>query len=188
MILSWKDVDNNTYIQKELESFKKKFLDIIFIKSYDKLEWDTKSCLKARKILKPWDELIVTYYDQLFDYNSENFLDYARNKNFDWIITTYKNDEPKDDFLLYEENKVLQLIPKKVVSDLATTWMYYWKDNELFLEWADKMISKNIRFNNEYYVWPIFNENINDWYSIGYYNIWINQVGNPKDYEEYLKK
>ena len=31
------------------------------------------------------------------------------------------------------------------------------------------MISKNIRFNNEYYVWPIFNENINGWYSIGYH-------------------
>lgn len=187
LILSWKDVDNNAYIQKELENFKKKFLDIIFIRSYDKLEWAAKSCLKARKILKPWDELIVTYCDQLFDYNSEIFLDYARNKNFDWIITTCKNNEPKDDFLLYKEDKVLQLIPKKVVSDLATTWMYYWKDNELFLEWADKMISKNIRFNNKYYVWPIFNENINGWYSIGYYNIWVNQVWNPKDYEEYLK-
>ena len=132
--------------------------------------------------------MIVTYCDELFDYNSEIFLDYARNKNFDWIITTYKNNEPKDDFLLYKEDKVLQLIPKKVVSDLVTTWMYYWKDNELFLEWADKMISKNIRFNNEYYVWPIFNENINDCYSIGYYNIWVNQVWNLKDYEEYLKK
>ena len=79
-------------------------------------------------------------------------------------------------------------MPKKVVSDLVTTWIYYWKDNELFLEWADKMISKNIRFNNEYYVWPIFNENINGWYGIRYYNIWVNQVWNPKDYEEYLKK
>lgn len=51
--------------------------------------------------------MIVTYCDQLFDYNSEIFLDYARNKNFDWIITTYKNNEPKDDFLLYKEDKVL---------------------------------------------------------------------------------
>lgn len=188
LILSWKDFDNNTYIQKELEAFKNKFLDIIFIKSYDKLEWAAKSCLKARKILKPWDELIVTYCDQLFDYNSEKFLDYARNNGLDWIITTYKNNEPKDDFLIYEWNKVLELVPKKVVSDLATTWMYYWKNNELFLEWADKMISKKIKFNNEYYVWPIFNENINDWYNIWYYNIWINQVWNPKDYEEYLTK
>lgn len=51
--------------------------------------------------------MIVTYCDQLFDYNSEIFLDYARNKNFDWIITTYKNNEPKDDLLLYKEDKVL---------------------------------------------------------------------------------
>lgn len=48
LILSLKDVDNNAYIQKELENFKK-------------------------KILKPGDELIVTYCDQLFDYNSEIF-------------------------------------------------------------------------------------------------------------------
>ena len=32
LILSWKDVDNNAYIQKELENFKKKFLDIIYKK------------------------------------------------------------------------------------------------------------------------------------------------------------
>lgn len=134
--MSWKDIDNNSYIQEELNNFKKKFSDIIFIKSYDKLEWAAKSCLKARNFLKPWNELVVTYCDQLFDYNSENFLDYARKNNFDWIITTYKNNDPKDDFFVYEWNKVLELIPKKVVSDLATTWMYYWKNNKLFLKWV----------------------------------------------------
>lgn len=36
-------------------------------------------------------------------------------------MTTHKNNEPKDDFLPYKEDKVLQLMPKKVVSDLATT-------------------------------------------------------------------
>ena len=104
------------------------------------------------------------------------------------MISVYKNDEPKDDFLYYENDRVLKLVPKQVISDLATTWMYYWRNSWLFLNGADKMISKKIKFNNEYYVGPIFNENIQDWHKIGYYQTWIHQVWNPVDYENYLNK
>lgn len=186
LILSWSMIDNNRYIQEELKKFNKKYRDILFIKSYDKLEWAAKSCLKARNVLNPEEELIITYCDQIFDYNSNDFLSYSRNEWFDGVISVYRNNEPKDDFLKYEWNKVLELVPKNVISDLATTGMYYWRNSEMFLDGANKMIDKNIKFNNEFYVGPVFNENIQDWYNIGYYETGIHQVWNPIDYEKYL--
>ena len=56
----------------------------------------------------------------------------------------------------------------------------------MFLDGANKMINKNIKFNNEFYIGPVFNENIQDWYNIGYYETGIHQVWNPIDYEKYL--
>lgn len=188
LILSWKIVDISEELQEELENIRNKYKDIIFLKSYEKLEWAAKSCLKAKDIMKGWEELIVMYCDQIFNYNSEDFLNYARDNRYDWLISTYKNDEPKDDFLICDEQKnLIQLVPKKVVSDIATVWMYYWRDNKLFFEWMKSMISKNIKFNNEYYVWPIFNENVTKWYKVSYFDINVHQVWNPEDYEKYIQ-
>ncbi len=188
LILSWNTIDNSKEIQSYIEKLKNKYKDIIFIKSYKKLEWAAKSCLQAEEVLEKQWELIVAYCDQIFDYNSSDFLNFARVNNYDWVITTYDNwGQDKDDFLLCDKNRnVLELVPKKVISDIATTWMYYWKNSRNFIEWAHSMISKNIRYNNEYYVWPIYNENILKWWKIWYFNINIHQVWNPNDYKKYI--
>ncbi|NDK08806.1 hypothetical protein EOM39_06220 [Candidatus Gracilibacteria bacterium] len=188
LILSGKIVDISEELQEELENIRNKYKDIIFLKSYEKLEGAAKSCLKAKDIMKGGEELIVMYCDQIFNYNSEDFLNYARDNRYDGLISTYKNDEPKDDFLICDEQKnLIQLVPKKVVSDIATVGMYYWRDNKLFFEGMKSMISKNIKFNNEYYVGPIFNENVTKGYKVSYFDINVHQVGNPEDYEKYIQ-
>ena len=40
--------------------------------------------------------------------------------------------------------------------------MYYWKKGSDFVKYAEQMISKNVRVNNEFYVCPAYNEAIQD--------------------------
>ena len=40
--------------------------------------------------------------------------------------------------------------------------MYYWKHGEDFVKYAEQMIKKNVRVNNEFYVCPVYNEAIKD--------------------------
>jgi hypothetical protein len=55
------------------------------------------------------------------EWDSEDFLRYRRDNKYDGLIATYENDEPKDDFLICDEDaNVIQLVPKKVVSNIAT--------------------------------------------------------------------
>jgi hypothetical protein len=40
--------------------------------------------------------------------------------------------------------------------------VYYWKKGSDYVKYAEKMIKKNIRVKNEFYVCPVFNEAIQD--------------------------
>ena len=51
---------------------------------------------------------------------------------------------------------------KEVISNEATVGIYYWKHGSDYVKYAEQMIQKNIRVNNEFYVAPIFNEAIAD--------------------------
>ena len=53
-------------------------------------------------------------------------------------------------------------VQKKPISDNATVGIYYWKRGLDYVLYAESMIEKNIRTNNEFYVCPVYNEAIED--------------------------
>jgi len=55
---------------------------------------------------------------------------------------------------------VTDIQEKVVISENATVGYYYWKRGCDFVRLADKMISKNIRVNGEFYVAPVYNEGV----------------------------
>jgi thiamine pyrophosphate-dependent acetolactate synthase large subunit-like protein len=57
---------------------------------------------------------------------------------------------------------VSEVAEKKVISDNATVGVYFWKHGSDYVKYAEQMIAKNIRVNNEFYVCPVFNEAITD--------------------------
>jgi hypothetical protein len=44
----------------------------------------------------------------------------------------------------------------------ATVGIYYWKHGSDYVKYAEDMIKKDIRTNNEFYVCPVYNEAIQD--------------------------
>ena len=73
------------------------------------------------------------------------------------------------------------------ISNLATVGIYYWKQGSDYVKYAEQMIEKNIRTNNEFYVCPVFNEAVCDGKKIRVKNIekmW--GIGTPEDLNYFL--
>ena len=71
---------------------------------------------------------------------------------------------------------------------LAKAGYYYWKKGSDFVKYAEEMIEKNIRVNNEFYVCPVFNQAIKDKKEIRTFDIqkmW--GLGTPEDLKYYLE-
>jgi dTDP-glucose pyrophosphorylase len=82
---------------------------------------------------------------------------------------------------------VSEVAEKRPISNLATVGIYYWKQGSDYVKYAEQMIQKNIRVNNEFYVCPVFNEAIQDNKKIRIKNIermW--GIGTPEDLNYFL--
>ena len=77
---------------------------------------------------------------------------------------------------------------RKLVIYIATVGFYYWKNGSDFVKYAEQMISRNVRVNNEFYVCPVSNQAIEDSKKIVTFNIermW--GLGTPEDLKYYLE-
>jgi dTDP-glucose pyrophosphorylase len=109
--------------------------------------------------------------------------------NADGGIVTFKAIHPKWSFAKVNENGlVTEVAEKNPISDNATVGYYFWKHGSDFVKYAEQMISKNIRVNNEFYVCPVFNQAIEDQKEIKIFNVekmW--GLGTPEDLNYYLE-
>jgi dTDP-glucose pyrophosphorylase len=83
---------------------------------------------------------------------------------------------------------VSEVAEKKPISNNATVGIYYWQKGSEYVKYADQMIDKNVRTNNEFYVCPVFNEAIQDGKKIKIKEIkkmW--GLGTPEDLEYFLR-
>jgi beta-phosphoglucomutase-like phosphatase (HAD superfamily)/dTDP-glucose pyrophosphorylase len=133
--------------------------------------------------------LIMANSDQFVEWNSIDFMYKMSEQQLDAGILTFKSTHPKWSFVkLNDDNFVTEVAEKKPISDIATVGIYYWKRGSDYVRYAEQMISKNIRVNNEFYVCPVFNESILDGKKIKTYNIenmW--GLGTPEDLTFFLK-
>lgn len=114
-----------------------------------------------------------------------------KNKNNDTVdggLLTFKSTHPKFSFAkIGEDGFVKETVEKKVISDCVSTGIYYFKKGSEFVKYAEQMIEKNIRVNDEFYICPIYNENIKDDKKIKIFNCEkMICLGTPEDLDLYL--
>jgi HAD superfamily hydrolase (TIGR01509 family) len=86
-----------------------------------------------------------------------------------------------------EDGVVTEVREKDPFSPHATTGLYLWRCGHDFVRYANEMIAKNIRVNNEFYVVPVFNEAIQDGKLLEICNckrMW--GIGTPEDLNFFL--
>ncbi|KAF6246078.1 glycosyl transferase family 2 [Nitrosopumilus sp. b2] len=145
--------------------------------------------LLAKELINNDEELIIANSDQWIDWNNQHFLSYLRSNEADGGIVTFIATHPKWSFVkIDDENKVLEVAEKRPISNIATVGIYYFKKGSDFVEAAEKMIVKNIRTNNEFYIAPVYNEMIQDGKKILHYPIAeMRGLGTPEDLSRFLE-
>jgi|TARA_Y100000361_G_C11149530_1_gene340209 HAD superfamily hydrolase (TIGR01509 family) len=147
------------------------------------------TALLAKKYINNNNPLFFANSDQFVEWDSNEFLYKMNETNADGGIVTFKATHPKWSFAkINEEGLVTEVAEKNPISDTATVGYYYWKKGSDFVKYAEDMINKDIRVNNEFYVCPVFNQAIQDKKKIRTYNInkmW--GLGTPEDLKYYLE-
>jgi len=105
-------------------------------------------------------------------------------------ILTFESVHPKWSFAKVDDTGfVTEVAEKKPISNNATVGIYYWARGSDYVKYAERMIAKNRRVNNEFYVCPVFNEAIEDGKKIKIFpieNMW--GIGTPEDLEIFLSR
>ena len=119
--------------------------------------------LLAEKFIDNKQPLLIANSDQFIEWNASKTMYKFVSKKADGGILTFESIHPKWSYAKVDENnKVLEVAEKKVISNNATVGIYYWKQGKDYVKYAKQMIKKNIRINNEFYVCPVFNEAIKE--------------------------
>lgn len=115
--------------------------------------------LLAKKFINNSNPLIIANSDQYIRWNSSKAIYDFNSKNLDGAILTFEAIHPKWSYAKCDSDGfVSEVAEKKVISKNATVGVYYWKHGSDYVKSAEKMIKKNIRVNNEFYVCPVYNE------------------------------
>ena len=119
--------------------------------------------LLAKKFINSNNPLIIANSDQYISWDSIKSMYNFNSKKVDGSILTFEAIHPKWSYAKVDKNNlVTEVAEKKVISKNATVGVYFWKRGGDYVKYAEQMIKKNIRVNNEFYVCPVFNEAILD--------------------------
>lgn len=148
------------------------------------------TALVAKEYINNDAPLFFANSDQYVEWNPVEFMYKMQEREYDGGIVTFKATHPKWSFAkVNDHGHVEEVAEKNPISNDATVGYYYWKHGSDFVKYAEQMIEKDIRVNNEFYVCPVFNEAIGDKKLVGIYEataMW--GLGTPEDLEYYLEK
>jgi len=146
------------------------------------------TALLAKEFIDNDNPLFFANSDQFVEWNPVEFMYNMQETNADGGIVTFKATHPKWSFAkVNDDGLVTEVAEKNPISDNATVGYYYWKHGSDFVKYAEDMIEKDIRVNNEFYVCPVFNQAIEDNKQVRVYNanaMW--GLGTPEDLEYYI--
>ena len=145
--------------------------------------------LLAKEFIDTDEPLVMANSDQFVEWDSNEFMYKMIEQKVDGGILTFTATHPKWSFAKVDEyGYVTEVAEKNPISDIATVGVYYWAKGSDYVKYAEQMIEKNIRTNNEFYTCPTFNEAIGDGKKIKTFNIekmW--GLGTPEDLKYYLE-
>jgi len=144
--------------------------------------------LLAKEFINNDNPLIIANSDQFLEWDSNEFMYKMNETNVDGGIVTFYSTHPKWSFAkLDKDGYVSEVAEKNPISDIATVGVYFWKNGSDYVKFAEEMINRNVRVNNEFYVCPVFNQAIKSGKKIRTFNIdkmW--GLGTPEDLNQYL--
>jgi NDP-sugar pyrophosphorylase family protein len=147
------------------------------------------TALLAKEYIDNDEDLLIANSDQIIEYEQNNFNMLKNLTNVDSIVFCFNAVHPKWSFVkINSRGFVTEVAEKNPISDIATCGIYWYRKGSDYVKFAEQMISKNIRVNNEFYIAPVYNELIqNNKTLIPFYVHKMWGIGTPEDLKIYLK-
>lgn len=144
--------------------------------------------LLAKDLINNDSRLVIANSDQFIEWNANETMYSITESGLDGCILTFKSTHPKWSFAkVNEDGFVTEVAEKNPISDNATVGVYFYRKGSDFVKYAEQMIRKNLRVNNEFYVAPVFNEAIKDGKKIGIREVEkMYGIGVPEDLDYFL--
>ena len=146
------------------------------------------TALLAQEFIDNDDDLLIANSDQVIEYSKENF-DVIRKWADVNIVFTFRASHPKWSFVRTDATSghVVEVAEKRPISNIATCGIYHYRRGADFVRCAKKMIEKNIRVNNEFYIAPVYNELLAEGQVlVPFFVHRMHGLGTPEDLEKYL--
>jgi HAD superfamily hydrolase (TIGR01509 family) len=147
------------------------------------------TALLAKEYIDNDNPLFFANSDQFVEWDSNEFMYKMNETDVDGGIVSFRATHPKWSFAKVDDDGfVTEVAEKNPISDIATVGYYYWKHGSDFVKYAEQMLDRNIRVNNEFYVCPVFNQAIEDEKKIITFDVpkmW--GLGTPEDLNYYLE-
>tara|TARA_R100001509_G_scaffold121542_1_gene75544 strand:+ start:216 stop:935 length:720 start_codon:yes stop_codon:yes gene_type:complete len=136
------------------------------------------------------ESLLIANSDQYIEYESQNFISLTELTDVDAAVWTFNAVHPKWSFVKTNSRGfITEVAEKRPISNIATCGVYWYRRGSDFVKYANRMISKDIRVNNEFYIAPVYNELIEDGKTlIPFYVHKMWGLGTPEDLKHYLEK
>jgi dTDP-glucose pyrophosphorylase len=146
-----------------------------------------RTTLFAKDLIDNDVPLVIANSDQVVVWHSFEFTKALTTS--DGVLALFKAEDPKWSYSKINNALISQVAEKKVVSNNANVGIYGWSKGSDYVKYAEQMIDKNIRTNNEFYVAPVYNEAIADGKRfVPYFVEEMHGVGTPEDMNDYINK
>ena len=146
------------------------------------------TALLAKSLIDSEDDLLIANSDQLIEYSPHNFESLKRLTSVDSMVYVFNAVHPKWSFVkVGSDGFVNDVAEKKPISDIATCGIYWYRRGSDYVKYAERMIEKGVRVNNEFYIAPVYNELIADRKTLlPFYVSEMHGIGTPEDLRAYL--
>jgi NDP-sugar pyrophosphorylase family protein len=145
-----------------------------------------RTTLAAKDLIDNDTPLLIANSDQVIIWDSIVFSSLLHSVD---AIALFKATESKWSYAVIDGGRVTRVAEKQVISDNASVGIYGFQHGSDYVKYAEQMIDKDIRTNNEFYICPVYNEAIADGRTvIPYFVDEMHGIGTPEDLEAYLEK
>ena len=112
-------------------------------------------------------------WDHQIDYNLDGFIMVREMQGKQWSYTKIDENE-----------HIIETAEKKEISHLANIGLFGFKKGRKYIEYYNKMVEKNLRVNNEFYITPVYNQGIEAGQKYGIIRSkWFYDFGTPEALE-----
>jgi NDP-sugar pyrophosphorylase family protein len=158
-------------IAKKIDQSRIKKLDEIVLY----LEHETQGALATVALAVPNLDnntpIIIQPFDSLINIDFFEAIRYFKSNDCDVGLITVKSDSPELSYVRLNGNSVLEIVEKKVISEVALTGIFYFKSKDILMECIRWSILYRIQTNGKYYIAPSINAQIALGKKIGLFSI-----------------